>query len=160
MLKPLQEWICDTCGEVIASPNDGWVEWRESKGKRHHFRIVHNLRHTPYAAKGGTCQYSSKERDGNLYLSDMVGHVGLARLISWVDVGEWHKDQYEGPSVFSLREWATLFRRLHLPYYEEARLCTQELEDFRSGGANEILFYLPEQLKRIVEAHEARTAAA
>jgi hypothetical protein len=160
MLKSLQEWICDTCGEVIASPNDGWVEWKESKGKRHHFRIVHNLRHTRYAATGGTCQYSRQERDGDLYLSEMVGKVGLVRLMSWIDVGEWHQDEYAGPGVFSLREWTILVRRLHLPYYEEARLCTEELTDFRSGGANEILFYVPEQLKRIVEAHEAHTTTA
>lgn len=160
MLKPLQQWICDACGDVIASPDDGWVEWKVTGGKKHHFRIVHNLRHTPYAATSGTCQYSHKERDGDLYISDMIGPVGLIRLISWIDVGDWHQDDYTHPSVRDLREWTTLFRRLHLPYYEEARLCIQELEDFRSGGANEILFYLPEQLKRIVEAHEARTTTA
>lgn len=31
-LKPLEEWICDTCRQSV-SIADGWVEWRESVGR-------------------------------------------------------------------------------------------------------------------------------
>jgi hypothetical protein len=75
-------------------------------------------------------------------------------LSSWLDVGEWHEEDYAGPDVSNLRQWTTLFRRVHVPYYEEARNYTEELRDERSGGANEIYLYLPETLRRIIEEHE------
>jgi hypothetical protein len=27
-LKPLQQWYCDRCGEIIEKPEDGWLHWR------------------------------------------------------------------------------------------------------------------------------------
>ena len=57
-------------------------------------------------------------------LSEFVGVHGLLVLSSWIDVEKWHNPNYDGPHVRDLREWTSLFRRLHIPYYEEARHYT------------------------------------
>jgi hypothetical protein len=155
MLKPLEEWICDSCGEIIKAPEQGYVEWQETKRKVHGFRIVHHAPHSPRKRSGGNCYYSNAERGGDLSLEDLVGTKGLLILTSWIDVGEWHEDEYTGPDVRDLREWTTLFRRLQIPYFEEARLYEEQFRDVRSGGANEIYLYLPNTLKKIIEEHEA-----
>lgn len=154
MLKPLQQWICDSCGELIEQPEHGWVEWKATDHKKHGFRIVHHALHSPRREAGRNCYYSNDERAGDLHLTDLIGVDGLIILTSWLDVGEWHNEDYVEPRVSNLREWTTLFRRLHLPYYEEARNYTAELQEMRSGGANEIYLYLPDTLKRIIEEHE------
>jgi hypothetical protein len=158
MLKPLQQWICDSCGEIIQAPEQGYVEWMETNGKKDHFRIVHHARHSLRRADGGDCRYSNTERGGDHSISDLVGVQGLLILCSWIDAGEWHDTHYAGPYVGDLREWTTLFRRLHVPYYEEGRNCTEELRDLLSGGANEIYLYLPDTLKGIIAKHESHAA--
>jgi hypothetical protein len=46
-LKTLQQWICDTCGEIIADPSQGYVEWLTGEDRlAHGYRIVH---HAPYS---------------------------------------------------------------------------------------------------------------
>ena len=56
MLKPLEQFICDECGQVINSPKEGYVE-RESgtdaNGKMfaRGFRIVHAAYASPLAIK-------------------------------------------------------------------------------------------------------------
>jgi len=158
MLKPLQQWICDACGEVIESPEQGYVEWMETDDKMHGFRIVHHALYSPRKRDGRNCYYRNNELGGGTSLSDLVEVRGLLNLTSWVDVGEWHEPDYAEPDVRDLREWTTLFRRLHVPYYEQARLCTEELRDLCGGGANQIYLYLPETLKGIIEDHESRAA--
>ena len=155
MLVPLQQWICDTCGCIIEAPNHGFIEWKKTEdGQKYGFRIVHNAKYSPYKDSGGSCFYSSKERGGDLYLERVVGPDGLVTLTSWIDVGEWHEDDYRGPSVRDLREWVKVFRRVQLPYYEEARQYTDELRDASDTGLHEIAFYLHDQLKEIIDEHE------
>jgi len=72
---------------------------------------------------GGDCYYDSEAGMGDP-LSEFVGVHGLLVLSSWIDVGKWHNPNYDGPHVRDLREWTSLFRRLHIPYYEEARHYT------------------------------------
>jgi len=159
MLEPLRQWICDACGQIISAPDHGFVEWKETdRGKKYGFRIVHNAKYSPRKDNGGDCFYSHQERGGDLYLERIIGLEGLVTLTSWIDVGEWHHDDYPGPSVLNLREWVTLVRRVQLPHYEQARFCTDALSEPRDCELNEYAFYLPEQLKRIIEAHENRNA--
>jgi hypothetical protein len=155
MLKPLSEWICDECHEVIKAPSDGYVEWQETGSKMHGFRIVHHAPRSPRRLRGGDCYYRDGERGGDLSLLEVVGEHGLVVLTSWLDVGECHEHSYSGPQVRDLREWVTLFRRLHLPHYEEARLCTGELSVECGGGANEVYLYLPETLRDVIDEHES-----
>ena len=158
MLKPLQQWMCDSCAGIIESAEQGYVEWMSANNKKHNFRIVHHAPHSPRKLDGGNCYYTNAERSGDLPLNDLVGVQGLIILTSWIDDGEWHQTDYDGPDVLDLREWTTLFRRLHVPYYEEARNCTEELREIRGDGANEIYLYRPDTLKRIIEEHESHAA--
>lgn len=121
----------------------------------HGFRIVHHAPHSPRRVKGGDRYYSNAERGGDLALTDLIGVHGLVVLTSWIDVGEWHDAENTGPDVRDLREWTSLFRRLHVPYYEEARLCDEEM---REGDANQVYLYLPETLKDVIEERESNVA--
>lgn len=158
MLKPLQQWICDSCGELITAPDHGYVEWKETGSKMHGFRIVHHAPYSPRRKKGSNCYYDNSERGGDTALADLIGPHGLILLSSWIDVGEWHDPKYKGPEVRDLREWTTLFRRLHIPYFEEARQCGEEMREELEGGANQVFLYLPETLKAVVEEHEKNAA--
>ena len=50
-LKPLKQWICDSCGELIKKPEDGWWEYLSDTNTYlvSGFRIVHY---------GGPCYYN------------------------------------------------------------------------------------------------------
>jgi len=113
-LKPLQEWICDKCGEVIASPTDGCLEWLADRDslKISGFKVVHHAPASPYRAKDGNCyHYSSDLESHDMHLDMFLGLDGLARMVAWT----------YSPGVKSAKEWAEVFRRLHIPRYEEAR---------------------------------------
>jgi hypothetical protein len=98
------------------------------------------------------CYYSNAERGGDLDLPFFLGTQGLIEAANWIDLGSAWDEEYRGPEVENLREWAVIFRRLHLPYYEEAR---PYLEQAKAGGEfgdnNEVSFYLPETLKEIIK---------
>lgn len=160
MLKPLTEWICDACGETIEAPEYGYVEWQMAGSKKFGFRIVHHATRSPRRNNGGNCYYTTSERGGDMSLDRVVGPIGLAVLTSWLDIGSFHESVFSGPSVLDIREWVTLFRRLHLPYYEEARLCTDELCGELDDGVNEIYLYLPNTLRHVIERHESKTSHA
>jgi hypothetical protein len=87
MLEPLRQWICDTCGEIIQSAEQGYVEWMETNDKMHGFRIVHHARHSPRKGIGGDCYYGIVERGGDGYLTDFVGARGLLELTSGLMLG-------------------------------------------------------------------------
>ena len=81
---------------------------------------------------GGDCYYDSEAGMGDP-LSEFVGVHGLLVLSSWIDVGKWHNPNYDGPHVRDLREWTSLFRRLRIPYYEEARHYTGQFDMGKNG---------------------------
>ncbi|WP_054749991.1 hypothetical protein [Ruminiclostridium josui] len=57
--------------------------------------------------------------------------------------------------VADIRKWIDFYRRLQLPYYEEARQYWEEaISDGYFDDANEIYIYLPEKLKRMIEHYE------
>lgn len=124
-LKPLQQWYCDSCREIIKKPEDGWVHWRKEKRGQaptewgvHSIEILHRA-HTSPRGEGG-CFRAPIEKE--LHLSRFLGPEGIARLVSMMDVGVYHDpDRLELVGVKDIRNWAEVFRRLHLPYYEEAR---------------------------------------
>jgi hypothetical protein len=108
--QPLKQWYCDCCSERLET-NEGNVEW--SRGKKfnepsHAFKIVHRREECSF--KGVT------PGDTYEYLSNFVGQEGLFRLIKLLErnTETKSKDNYAG-------EIAELMRRLHVPYWEEAR---------------------------------------
>jgi hypothetical protein len=53
-LKPLEEFLCDSCGEVIRTLAEGWLEWLEDPAslKDYDFRIVHHSLSSPRGPGG------------------------------------------------------------------------------------------------------------
>lgn len=112
-LQPLQQWICDACGQVIGSPHLGWVEWvsGSTRGtKAHGFRVVHN---------SNRCQYPSSPRVRDMHLERAIGPDGLVALLALL--APCRRSGILSDGVTSVEEWAMLVRRLHVPYFEEAR---------------------------------------
>ena len=151
-LKPLTQWICDRCGEVIAKPEDGWVHWRTNREthKVSNIGIVHHLTASP---KSGELGCYPERMESDMHLTAMLGPRGIVDLLSMMDVGEYHDpDARHVGGVADVRNWVEVFRRLHVPYYEEARLHFKEARaNGDLDGINEVALYLPDTLKQIVE---------
>ena len=163
-LEPLKQWICDECGEVIEKPEDGWIEWiTDSKNdmKVSGFRIVHHSTKSPIRKKHGeprgpSCYgYDGDVGRSDLPLKDMVGQLGMARMLSMLDVGVILDPEAEGKMrVGDMRSWTETFRRLFMPYYEEARLCFDAAErDGYYSDANEISPFTANSLKTVIEEY-------
>lgn len=147
-MKPLKEWICDTCHERV-SIKDGWLEWLNSRheGARE-FRITHN---------SSRCYKHTRHPDrADMHLDHFLGTNGLQVFLAMLDVGPvLDPDQDELPAVPERRSFVQAIRRLHIPYYEEARLYFDQARD--EGwfmDCNEVAIFLPETCKRIIERYE------
>lgn len=43
-MEPLKQWVCDVCGKIIETPDDGYVVWGENaEGKIDKMRILHKI---------------------------------------------------------------------------------------------------------------------
>jgi hypothetical protein len=103
-LKPLEQFICDKCGQLIEKVDDGWLEWYDNfKEPAHGFRVVH---------AGGRCLYPDHADISDNHLVYFTGADGLASLLS----------MFKGKGVADQNELAEIIRRLHVPHYEEARM--------------------------------------
>jgi len=148
MLKPLEQFICDTCNETITNVNEGWIEWERTSEKGGdivgNFRICH---HTP---KCQTLRKSINLQD--LPLREVSGEKVHAFLYKFLDVGPYHQEKFEKHSIKDLREYVELMRRLTIPYYEEARqFWNKAMEDGYFGDSNEVYIYIPENLKNMIK---------
>lgn len=160
-LKPLEQWICDNCGQLIENTEHGWLEWLSEQGARqlpyHGFKIVHHASHSPRKPYGN-CYFYDEPPKGqskmDLPLREFVSSRGIVQLLSFIDVGPHHAKSFRGPYVKDLREWTELFRRLMLPYYEEARMHWGKADaDGFFNEANEIWIYLPDILKEVIKLY-------
>lgn len=150
-LTPLKQWICDTCRQVIESPDDGWLEWiTDDDHAAQGFRIVHHMPKSP--RRNGCYQHGKNDHRQDTHLSDFVGVDGMAYLLALLDAG--YCDPNGGCDVKSTREFADLVRRLQVPHYEEARLYWSKAEqDGYFDGANQVSPYTQATLTRIVEQY-------
>jgi len=149
---------------LIAEPRHGYMEWLTSEDHRAHgFRIVHQPLHSPRNPQRlsrtdpdySNCYRYTRERyRQDMALDHFLGADGMPVILAFLDVGPHHREEYKGPEVRSVREWMEVFRRLHLAYYEEARLYwdAAEADGYFSGG-NEHWIYLPDTLKRLIEQY-------
>lgn len=155
-LIPLQQWVCDTCGDLIEDPEHGYTEWvrdRVPPQKERGFRIVHHALYSPRKPYRDCYTYHGS----SVPLTDFLGENGMVRILSFLDVGELHATTYPGPEVADLREYVEFVRRLRVPYYEEARRYWSIAEaDGFFESANEIWPYIPDNLKMLIERY--RTA--
>jgi hypothetical protein len=139
MLKSLEQWICDRCGQVIEEPNQGSVEWIDDSKthKASGFKIVHQSSYAPH--DNGEC-YHYSDHPGRLEdrLEEFIGQNGMVMLLSFLDIGPYLEADYQGPRVKDMREFVEFTRRLTVPYYEEARLYWNQAEqDGLFDGADE-----------------------
>jgi hypothetical protein len=169
-LKPLKQWYCDSCGEVIEKAEEGWLEWicREDGEKwfSQNFNIVHHAAYSPRKPHDTCYQHtrSSKHIPGTLvmddYLNRVVGDSGeytLPFLLFLIDAGPFRETIYQGPKVCDLREWVELTRRLTLPYYEEARQYMSRADaDGLFDGYPEPLIYDPKTLQSVLSKYSSR----
>src|ERR1700704_3579748 len=143
-MKPLEEWICDSCGKIVAA-GGGWVEWLSGSATAagpHSFRIVH---HQP------SCHRHTHAFDrADLHLTAFLGAPGLQIFLSMLDVGPLLSPSAE-PHQPEMRSFVDTIRRLHIPYYEEARRYMAEAQsDGYFGDQNEVSVFLPETCKAII----------
>ena len=155
-LKPLEQWICDGCGEVIEKPEDGWFEWLtdiDDCRTVYGFRIVHHATKSPYSKNGRYCQaYLRESGCSDMHLDYLLeGNNSIVKMLSLLDPGPYHEPTFKGIRPKDIREWIEVFRRLHIPYYEEARqYWDMAISEGMFSGANEVYIYCQENLKEII----------
>lgn len=150
-LKPLRQWKCDVCGEIIERPEDGYVQWKRNDDMQiEDFIIVHHKTASPKKnSRRGCYKY-----DSDCDLESFLGEKGIVELHALLDPGEYHMPEFKS-FVADLRKWLDFYKRLQLPYYEEARqYWDNAMHDGYFGDSNEIYIYLPENLKRMIEHYE------
>ncbi len=122
-------WQCDSCGEPILDPRDGWLEWQAAehegvKGPRAKgLRIVHAFASSPQRYRESRCSYERAYHTSNhseyvvryFALAEMTGPDGLQFFLRLIGEGNLPKD--------ALLE---MIRRVHVPGYEHARLHFDE----------------------------------
>jgi len=147
-LKPLEEWICDTCRQPV-SIADGWVEWLDpvKRGPRD-FHIVHH--------RSRCFQHTDAVDRSDNALNYFLGPDGLQILLAMLDRGRILDPNAERlPAIPDLPSFVEVFRRLHIPYYEEARLYFENaLQDGYFAERNEVAIFLPKTCKAIIERYE------
>ncbi|MFB6230476.1 MAG: hypothetical protein ABEL04_04895 [Salinibacter sp.] len=141
MLDPLEQWICDTCGEVIDGKENGYTIWKQDDDRRlHSFKIVHH----PDCLQDDHLLSTS--------LARMTGMLGMTKLLSYLSLGPYHNGEGGERKPRDFDEFVDFFRRLQVPYYEEARLYYDQEEALHMmGGANEYAPYLPRKMRRLIE---------
>lgn len=144
---PLKIWYCDVCGDPITNPGEAIVTWKEDENhKAYDFKITHKNSY------GKLCD--DKMRASSMELTWVLGNSGLVWLTSFMSRG--FLGNFKGGN--SIKDWdnfTDFFRRVQLPYYEEARkyfdtdLTKHEMQD-----SNEVSPYSEDTLKRIIEMNK------
>lgn len=149
MLKPLEQFFCDTCGKVIDDIDKGWVEWLDETDEETGVSLNSNFRICHHNTR---CQKLADHHDcSDLPLSEFTGNVGRIQLLSLIDIGLYHNSDYTGPGIKDFREYVEFTRRLTLPYYEEARMYwDQAISDGFISDESEISIYMPDYLQRMI----------
>jgi hypothetical protein len=150
-LRPLKQFYCDVCGELIESPDEGYLQWLKGPATEEGyeifgFRVVHHFPHSPKSAHNPDgCYYPQGAPVADLDLPHFMGPDGLVCLLDLLTHRQPPKD---------IQEFLEIIRRLHIPYYEEARKYRQKaVEEGFYDGANEVWPYLQDTLKAIIERY-------
>lgn len=155
-LKPLEQWVCDVCGEVINKPEEGMLEFDNNRGvssKYNDFIIVH---HKSFSHdKNGCTKFNM-----SIHLDECLGNIGVADLMSMMDPTFIKVNTFVNPNIeiSCIRKWVEIYCRLHIKYYEEARQYFRlALADNFFDGANETFLYREQNLKDIVDRYRGYT---
>jgi hypothetical protein len=123
------------------------LEWLGGPKGPRKFRITHNAQecfaHTKH----------SHRQDG--HLRDFLGADGLQHLLSMLDVGPLlDPKEKHMPEPPDRRSFVDATRRLHIPYYEEARLYfAAAREDGHFLDSNEVAVFLPATCLAIIKRY-------
>jgi hypothetical protein len=154
-MKPLQEWTCDRCHQLIREPSHGMVEYemihdaQKHRGFEKGLRLVHRLPHSPRDHERGCSFYIER---WNADLPEYLGPDGLSELLLLLD----RANSCESADPAEVLE---LIRRLHIPYYEEARRYRGAAAgDNLLDGLDPRKFFFQEQLKAVVERYTSDDA--
>jgi hypothetical protein len=122
-------WRCASCGRLITSVEDGWVEWlvdgEDDKGAStiSGFRLVHDDQSAGAPGVRGGCRYHFDQefaRHRNIVeglpLARFVGFDGLMLLFFFISSGE-----------MPLEDVLELAKRVQIPGYEQSRDLLQNL---------------------------------
>jgi hypothetical protein len=143
-MKPLGEWICDSCGKITDARGGGveWLSGSVTTAGPHSFRIVHHL---------ANCYRHIHAFDrADLHITAFIGAPGLQRFLSMLDPGPLISPSAE-PDQPEMRSFVDTVRRLHIPYYEEARQYMAEAQgDGYFEDQTEVSIFLPETCKAII----------
>ena len=150
-LKPLEEFICDVCGEIINSPKEGYVIWRSDRDHdrlQYDFKIIHQM----------ICD--DRSCGNSMPLKKFLGVDGLSYLLAFYSLGPLKTfplpNEFRSKNrIFNNDEFIDFIRRVQIPYYEEARQYFNKrevLEDY--SDSNEYYPYLPHILKKIIEENQ------
>ncbi len=146
MLKPLEQWICDSCGKVIETHEKGMLIWCENHPEfGTEFRIVHK----------GSCDNNRDVYNLSWEIHWCLGNDGLSNLLSLLSAGPLIASAgADSSKIFEkhLPHFVDLMRRLQIPYYEEARqkfTNPDVLDEF--SDANEVAPYQKESLLKIIK---------
>ena len=151
MLKPLEQWICDTCGEVIESPEQGYVDWvcEPSEGDQtiHGFRIVHHANFSPRRPRGNCYRCADGANLQSSALSEFTGVKFLVRLFDFL----------EGPYLIAdTAQFVDFARRLSIPCYEDAsQYRGRAIDDGLCSDDPAFNQMMPDQLRRIAQHYES-----
>lgn len=147
-MKPLEQFVCDTCHSLIEKPEEGWLEWLDDDTGVHSFRIVHH--------KSACRQHSSDRNVKDNHLNYFVGVDNLPNLYKFLDPGyRYNRDLQPVANGLHIAEFTELLRRLTIPHYEEARIYFEQAEeDGLFDGANEVSPYKQDILKRIIHNYK------
>lgn len=151
--KPLTGWRCDKCGQRVDAQN-GWLEWEAGEGKGpRNFRIVHNW---VYPDKRDCFFHTSSPGRKDNHLHYYLGVEGQQALLTLLYPGDFFTEHFTGGEwdYPNIPEFAEVFRRLHVPFYEEARPYLGEAySNGEMDGANESTITGSEFCKRIYKEY-------
>lgn len=151
MLKPLEQFICDTCHQPIETIEEGWVEWlnhqqEDGRWTTSNHRICHH---------NGRCEkLSYHENVSDNHLSYFLGNYTMPQLLGFLDIGVHFNRNYQAPTPENMRDFVVFVRRLTIPYFDEARHYLDRAVSESYGDSNEINLYLPKTLKAIIEEYQ------
>jgi hypothetical protein len=147
-------WRCSSCGKLITSVEDGWVEWlvdgEDDKGASTigGLRLVHSDHSAGASGVPGGCRYHSRQEFARhrsivegLPLARFVGFDGLMLLFSFISSGE-----------MPLEDVLELAKRVQIPGYEQSRDLLQKL--FAQGLASASIgegFYLQSEIQTVLQ---------
>jgi hypothetical protein len=116
-LRPLKQWICDSCGEKIYSGNSGLIKWMKSSPKENivgvqeprfrEFQIVHNSEKC--------IGIYNKNVDASVVSIHTMKHLGSTDIVGYLMLC------LEENQCFEPQEVIEIIKRLQIPYYEEGR---------------------------------------